>query len=76
MMAIWAPKSQDKSSFSMKYSNQKHAGVTNGTPWLAIVRNYPYINAKAAIKDLNSVFYFHKRLIELRKQEYINKQIY
>ncbi|KJG16839.1 alpha,alpha-phosphotrehalase [Photobacterium angustum] len=68
MMAILAQKSRDNSRTPMQWNNQKHAGFTNGIPWLEIAKNYPDINAEAAIKDLNSVFYFYKRLIELRKQ--------
>lgn len=33
-----------------------------------MAQNYSEINAEAAVADLNSVFYFYKRLIELRKQ--------
>jgi trehalose-6-phosphate hydrolase len=42
--------------------------MMQGTPWLEVAQNYPEINAEDAIADLNSVFYFYKRLIELRKQ--------
>ncbi|PFG55483.1 trehalose-6-phosphate hydrolase [Vibrio sp. ES.051] len=68
MMAILAQKSRDNSRTPMQWNSQKHAGFTQGTPWLEVASNYPDINAEHAIADLNSVFYFYKRLIELRKQ--------
>ncbi|MCC4225817.1 alpha,alpha-phosphotrehalase [Vibrio campbellii] len=68
MMAILAQKSRDNSRTPMQWNSAKHAGFTEGTPWLEVAQNYSEINAEAAIADLNSVFYFYKRLIELRKQ--------
>ncbi|HCG6559662.1 TPA: alpha,alpha-phosphotrehalase [Vibrio parahaemolyticus] len=68
MMAILAQKSRDNSRTPMQWNSQKHAGFTEGTPWLEVAKNYSEINAEAAVADLNSVFYFYKRLIELRKQ--------
>ncbi|EMR9627680.1 alpha,alpha-phosphotrehalase [Vibrio parahaemolyticus] len=68
MMAILAQKSRDNSRTPMQWNSQKHAGFTEGSPWLEVAQNYSEINAEAAVADLNSVFYFYKRLIELRKQ--------
>ncbi|MBR9787843.1 MAG: alpha,alpha-phosphotrehalase [Vibrionaceae bacterium] len=68
MMAILAQKSRDNSRTPMQWSSQPHAGFTKGTPWLEVAQNYHEINAESAVADLNSVFYFYKRLIELRKQ--------
>ncbi|UTZ20992.1 alpha,alpha-phosphotrehalase [Vibrio campbellii] len=68
MMAILAQKSRDNSRTPMQWNSAKHAGFTEGTPWLEVAQNYSEINAETAIADLNSVFYFYKRLIELRKQ--------
>nr|WP_319556394.1 alpha,alpha-phosphotrehalase [uncultured Vibrio sp.] len=68
MMAILAQKSRDNSRTPMQWNSQQHAGFTKGTPWLEVAQNYPQINTESAVADLNSVFYFYKRLIELRKQ--------
>ncbi|MCF7482738.1 alpha,alpha-phosphotrehalase [Vibrio sp. J1-1] len=68
MMAILAQKSRDNSRTPMQWNSQPHAGFTKGTPWLEVAQNYQEINAESAVADLNSVFYFYKRLIELRKQ--------
>lgn len=68
MIAILAQKSRDNSRTPMQWNSTKNAGFTKGTPWLDLAQNYPEINAEAAIADSNSVFYFYKHLIELRKQ--------
>ncbi len=36
--------------------------------WIGVAENYPQINAKAAVENEQSVFYFYKELIALRKQ--------
>ncbi|MBA5763394.1 alpha,alpha-phosphotrehalase [Vibrio sp. 404] len=69
MMAILAQKSRDNSRAPMQWDDSLHAGFTQGTPWLEVASNYSHLNAQAALKDTNSVFYFYKRLIELRKQQ-------
>ncbi|OLQ85218.1 alpha,alpha-phosphotrehalase [Vibrio ponticus] len=68
MMAILAQKSRDNSRAPMQWDSSAHAGFTQGTPWLEVASNYSHINAQAALADTNSVFYFYKQLIELRKQ--------
>lgn len=68
MMAILRQKSRDNSRTPMQWNGSDHAGFTQGTPWIGVADNYPEINAEAAVKDEQSVFYFYKELIELRKQ--------
>ncbi|GMQ47441.1 alpha,alpha-phosphotrehalase [Vibrio sp. 10N] len=68
MMAILRQKSRDNSRTPMQWNGSEHAGFTQGTPWIGVADNYPEINAEAAVKDEQSVFYFYKELIELRKQ--------
>ncbi|WP_172564732.1 alpha,alpha-phosphotrehalase [Vibrio navarrensis] len=68
MMAILAQKSRDNSRTPMQWDGSENAGFTRGKPWLDVASNYPEVNAQAAVADLGSVFYFYKRLIELRKQ--------
>ncbi len=50
---------------------KKHAGFTAGEPWLAVNPNYKEINVEHAIQDENSIFYYYKKLIELRKNNEI-----
>jgi len=68
MLAILAQKSRDNSRAPMQWDDSLHAGFTQGTPWLAVAKNYPEINAEQATADKGSVFYFYQRLIELRKE--------
>lgn len=67
MMAILAQKSRDNSRAPMQWDGSDNAGFTQGKPWLEVAANYPQVNAKAAVEDGESVFYFYKALIELRK---------
>jgi trehalose-6-phosphate hydrolase len=52
----------------MQWNTEKHAGFTQGQPWLEVARNYPEINAAHAVDDPDSVFYFYQKLIQLRKE--------
>lgn len=67
MLAILAQKSRDNSRTPMQWNREEHAGFSLGKPWLDIAENYPQVNAMSALDDLDSVFYFYKKLIELRK---------
>ena len=66
MKSIWA-RGRDNARTPMQWTPGWHAGFTTGTPWLAINGNCVEINAEAALADPNSVFYYYKKLIELRK---------
>lgn len=61
-------KGRDNARTPMQWNNQKNAGFTTGTPWLKVNPNYPEINAKNALEDPNSIFYYYKELIKLRKE--------
>lgn len=68
MMAILAQKSRDNSRTPMQWSSEAHAGFSQAKPWLDVANNYTEINAEQALEDKDSVLYFYKSLIELRKQ--------
>ncbi|TMX31906.1 alpha,alpha-phosphotrehalase [Vibrio sp. Hep-1b-8] len=68
MMAILAQKSRDNSRTPMQWNDDKFAGFSKTTPWLEVAENYREVNAKSAVEDENSVFYFYHKLIELRKE--------
>ncbi|WP_335872414.1 glycoside hydrolase family 13 protein [Bacillus sp. 2205SS5-2] len=61
-------KSRDNARTPMQWDASMHSGFTQGTPWIAVNPNYSQINAEAAIKDEDSVFYYYQKLIQLRKQ--------
>ncbi|EAP91851.1 alpha,alpha-phosphotrehalase [Vibrio splendidus] len=68
MMAILAQKSRDNSRTPMQWNSETYAGFSLSQPWLDVANNYTEINAEQALEDKDSVFYFYKALIELRKR--------
>ncbi|RLQ15949.1 alpha,alpha-phosphotrehalase [Vibrio sp. SBT000027] len=68
MMAILAQKSRDNSRTPMQWNSEPYAGFSLSQPWLDVANNYAEINAEQALEDKDSVFYFYKALIELRKR--------
>ncbi len=60
---------RDNARTPMQWDATKHAGFTEGDPWIAVNPNHTEINAEAAIADPDSVFHHYRRLIELRKTE-------
>ncbi|PSW01118.1 alpha,alpha-phosphotrehalase [Photobacterium lipolyticum] len=68
MLAILAQKSRDNSRTPMQWNDRKHAGFTQGQPWLEVAVNYPEINAEKAVADDDSVFHYYRKLIKLRKE--------
>lgn len=69
--AIIKKKSRDNSRTPMQWDDSENAGFTSGRPWIKVNDNYKEINVKKAREDKNSVYYYYKKLIELRKEENI-----
>ena len=67
MNSIWA-RGRDNGRTPMQWTDGWHAGFTTGTPWLSVNPNCVEINAQNELEDPYSVFYYYKRLIELRKE--------
>lgn len=67
MMDYLRCKSRDHARTPMQWDDGPEAGFTSGTPWMAVNPNYKEINAKNQLSDGESVFYYYKKLIELRK---------
>lgn len=61
-------RSRDNARTPMQWSSEKNGGFTTGEPWFAVNPNYIRINAKEALEDENSVFYYYQKLIRLRKE--------
>ena len=60
--------SRDNARTPMQWDNSKNAGFSSGTPWLQINSNKDRINVKKSLEDENSLFYYYKKLIEIRKE--------
>lgn len=60
-------KGRDNARTPMQWNDQPQAGFTTGTPWIKVNPNYVDINAKKALTNTNSIFYYYQKLIALRK---------
>lgn len=67
MQSIYA-RSRDNARTPMQWSGEENGGFTTGEPWFTVNPNYIRINAKEALEDENSVFYYYQKLIRLRKE--------
>jgi len=68
VLAILAQKSRDNSRTPIQWNSEQNAGFTKGIPWLEVAENYKEVNVQQALGDHNSVFYYYRRLIALRKE--------
>lgn len=60
--------SRDNSRTPVQWDDTENAGFTSGTPWMKVNPNYKEINVAEALADPDSVYYFYKQLIQLRKK--------
>jgi oligo-1,6-glucosidase len=58
--------SRDNARTPMQWDTSDQAGFTTGSPWIKVNPNYAKINAEEAVADEESVFHFHRKLIQLR----------
>lgn len=61
-------KGRDNARTPMQWDESENAGFTTGTPWIKVNPNYTKINAKEALANVDSIFYYYKKLIALRKE--------
>ncbi|WP_128895672.1 glycoside hydrolase family 13 protein [Longirhabdus pacifica] len=59
---------RDNARTPMQWDDSLHAGFTTGTPWLKVNPNYDNINVEQALDDKDSIFYYYKHLVQLRKE--------
>ncbi|PLS10372.1 glycoside hydrolase family 13 protein [Neobacillus cucumis] len=60
--------SRDNSRTPVQWDDTENGGFTSGAPWMKVNPNYKEINVAQALKDPDSVYYYYKQLIQLRKQ--------
>ena len=64
---IIRPFSRDNARAPMHWNDSPNGGFSTGSPWLGMNDNYATINADAATKDPDSIFYHYQKLIALRR---------
>ncbi|MED1203430.1 glycoside hydrolase family 13 protein [Heyndrickxia acidicola] len=62
-------RSRDNARTPIHWDDNENGGFTTGTPWIEVNPNYKQINAKQALEDEHSIFYYYQTLIRLRKEE-------
>lgn len=66
VMDIIRSKSRDNSRTPMQWDDSRHAGFTDGTPWLSVADNYVDINVKNELAS-GKIYRYYQSLIQLRK---------
>lgn len=67
VLALIHAKGRDNARTPFQWDDRAHAGFTTGTPWIKVNPNYTEINARQALADPDSIFYYYQKLIRLRK---------
>ncbi len=69
--------SRDNARSPFQWSSRKNAGFSEGTPWLMVNPNYKSLNLEKEQEDPDSIYYFYKKMIDLRKSaDYSDTLIY
>lgn len=67
-LQVLQARSRDNGRTPMQWNGKKNAGFSVHEPWIGIPKNYFYINTEAEKKDKDSIYYFYKELIKIRKE--------
>ncbi len=67
VLKVLQEKSRDNARTPMQWDSSANGGFTDGKPWINPCINYKEINAEKALEDTDSIYYFYKKLIDLRK---------
>lgn len=59
---------RDNSRTPMQWNGGANAGFTSGTPWFKVNPNYADINVEKELADPDSILYYYRKLIRLRKE--------
>ena len=68
MLKCFDAVARDNARTPMQWDDSAQAGFTAGTPWIPVNPNYVRINAKEALADPDSVFWYYRKLIALRHE--------
>ncbi|MCF6334947.1 MAG: alpha-glucosidase, partial [Spirochaetales bacterium] len=59
--------SRDNARTPMQWDSSTNGGFSSGIPWIKINPSYESVNVEKAIEDKDSIFYYYRKLIKLRK---------
>ena len=62
-------RSRDNSRMPFPWKEEEYGGFTSGTPWLKCNDDYASICAEKQSQDKNSLLYYYRNLIQVRKDE-------
>jgi oligo-1,6-glucosidase len=66
---------RDNARTPMQWTDEINAGFSSGTPWINVNANFKEINTKNQLGDKESLYYFYKKLIDLRKNAEYNETL-
>ena len=62
-------KSRDNARTPMQWDASAEAGFTTGTPWFPVNQNYTELNYEAEEKDPDSLLWFYRKMVAVRRRE-------
>ena len=68
IIAYFGKRSRDNARMPIPWDNSRFGGFSIVQPWLAPSQKYTNITVENALKDPNSVYYFYRDLLRLRKE--------
>lgn len=68
VLHILQERSRDNARTPMQWDDSENAGFSDATPWLKTASSYKDVNVKKALEDPDSIFYFYRKLIRMRKE--------
>lgn len=60
-------RSRDNARTPFPWKNEKNAGFSDVDPWLKVTEHYPQINAQSQRIDMDSIYHFYRKMIQLRQ---------
>lgn len=61
-------KGRDNARTPMQWTDGSQAGFTDGTPWIDVNPNYPFVNVRKDAADPKSILSYYRNLIRLRNE--------
>lgn len=61
-------RSRDNARTPMQWNSHENAGFSTVTPWIGVTDNYKKVNVKNSLEEKDSIFYYYRSLIRLRKK--------